>query len=157
MLAEQHDRVDMTVLATFKDYQAFRTPKPKSAASADSLIEVADEPSPSESIGRLSRPRTTLWLTSYSTGFSHRRPRSLERLALRLLRAMGYGGRESLMEHTGKLVTQASTGSCDRTRLVLISSACRRSGTTATRPCTDLRCRSSSGPSKERRPTEASS
>jgi restriction endonuclease Mrr len=83
-------------------------------------------------------------------------PAFLERLALRLLAAMGYGGRESLAEHTGKsgdagldgLVRQDALG------LELIGVQAKRYDRDAT--CSVPRFRGSSARCTERRPVAES-
>jgi restriction system protein len=105
VLAEHPLRVDMTVLFTFPEYQAFRTPKtpsPEDSASPSSEIIAASEISPSEAVGQLIRAADEAVAGELLERVLAQPSAFLERLALRLLRAMGYGGRESLIEHTGK-------------------------------------------------------
>jgi restriction system protein len=106
VLAKNPDRVDMTVLFAFSEYQAFRTPKGPTDADDTTApsIEVlsASEVSPSEAIGRLVRAADAAVAGELLERVLAQPPAFLERLALRLLQAMGYGGRESLAEHTGK-------------------------------------------------------
>ncbi len=105
-LAEHPDRVDMTVLFGFPEYQAFRTPKvtteaDTAVAEATSLIS-ANEVSPSEAVGQLVRAADIELAGDLLDLVLAQPPIFLERLALRLLESMGYGGRESLTEHTGR-------------------------------------------------------
>lgn len=103
VLAKHSERVDMHVLNEFAEYQAFRAPK---AANKDSepakLVELTDELSPSEAVGRLVQAADAAVAAELLERVLAQPPAFLERLALRLLKAMGYGGRESLVEHTGK-------------------------------------------------------
>jgi len=103
VLDASSDRVDMGVLAKFPEYQAFRTPKavPKSE-DTPAIAVVADELSPSEAIGSLVQAADAALARELLDRVLAQPPAFLERLALRLLKAMGYGGRESLLEHTGK-------------------------------------------------------
>ncbi|MDG4789182.1 restriction endonuclease [Micromonospora sp. WMMD1102] len=105
VLAKNPQRVDMTLLFTFPEYQAFRTPKTSSpddpADPADEAI-TASEISPSEAVGQLVRAADAAVASELLERVLAQPPAFLERLALRLLQAMGYGGRESLTEHTGK-------------------------------------------------------
>jgi restriction system protein len=103
VLATHADRVDMTVLAEFEDYQKFRKRKPKSVGNAEAAVQIAaDELSPSEAVGRLVEAADEGVADDLLERLLAQPPAFLERLALRLLKAMGYGGRESLLEHTGK-------------------------------------------------------
>jgi restriction system protein len=103
VLRKHPDRVDMSVLSGFADYREFRTPRtlPKTDTSA-AVATVADELSPSEAIGSLVQQADDALASELLDRVLQQPPAFLERLALRLLRAMGYGGRESLLEHTGK-------------------------------------------------------
>lgn len=103
VLAQHTKRVDMSVLATFSEYQTFRAhkPTPKDSGSAG-VATVTDELSPSEAVGSLVQAADSAVAAELLDRVLAQPPAFLERLALRLLRAMGYGGRESLLEHTGK-------------------------------------------------------
>lgn len=105
VLAANPDRVDMTVLMQFPEYQAFRAPK---AADVEDpltppVAEIsASEISPSEAVGQMIRAADTAVAEELLERILAQPPAFLERVSLRLLQAMGYGGRESLAEHTGK-------------------------------------------------------
>jgi restriction system protein len=96
----------MTVLFAFPEYQVFRTPKHPITAddpatlSGDSVT--AGDVSPSEAVGQLIRAADSAVAGELLERVLAQPPAFLERLALRLLQAMGYGGRESLAEHTGR-------------------------------------------------------
>ncbi len=103
VLAENPERLDMHVLNGFAEYQAFRAPKAVSKGSEETkLVELADELSPSEAVGRLVQAADSAVAAELLERVLVQPPAFLERLSLRLLKAMGYGGRESLVEHTGK-------------------------------------------------------
>ncbi len=105
VLAEHVDRVDMGVLLAFPEYQAFRSSSKATATDAapDAPAPAADaHVSPSEAVGQLIRAADAAVAVELLERILAQPPAFLERLSLRLLQAMGYGGRESLAEHTGK-------------------------------------------------------
>jgi restriction system protein len=106
VLAKNADRVDMNVLLTFPEYQEFRTPMVVATAleSATSSAEevVATELSPVEAVANIIQLDNDELAKEILDLILAQPPSFLERLALRLLAAMGYGGREGLTEHTGK-------------------------------------------------------
>lgn len=104
VLAKHGERVDMSVLATFPEYRAFRFASPKSTKNepTDDLAKLVDELSPSEAVGRLVESADASVAAELLDRVYAQPPAFLERLALRLLAAMGYGGREALVEHTGR-------------------------------------------------------
>jgi restriction system protein len=101
VLLDHSDRVDMSVLNTFEEYRVFRAVK-RAKQEAGSPGVVTDEVSPSEAIGTLIAESDEALAADLLTRILAQPPVFLETLALRLLRAMGYGGRESLLEHTGQ-------------------------------------------------------
>lgn len=103
VLEAHPDRVDMAVLLAFAEYRAFRTPKAVDMAITDvAITTVVDELSPSEAVGSLIQAADAAVAGDLLDRVLAQPPAFLERLALRLLKALGYGGRESLLEHTGK-------------------------------------------------------
>lgn len=103
VLVAHPKRVDMNVLSGFPEYREFRTPKSLSTlAETDVAGTSSDELSPSEAIGRLVESADAALADDLLDRILGQPPAFLERLALRLLKAMGYGGREQLLEHTGK-------------------------------------------------------
>jgi restriction system protein len=120
VLARNPQRVDMTVLFMFPEYQAFRTPKVSQDDPAGQEAQfarrvdgewwdvspatevIASEVSPSEAVGQLVDAADAAVASELLERVLAQPPAFLERLSLRLLQAMGYGGRESLTEHTGK-------------------------------------------------------
>jgi restriction system protein len=101
VLKEHPDRVDMSVLAQFPEYQEFRTRKSEKHAEK-SLDVVSDELSPSEAVGAIVEESYDTLAAELLDRILAQTPTFLETLSLKLLRAMGYGGREALLEHTGK-------------------------------------------------------
>jgi restriction system protein len=101
VLQEHPDRVDLHVLQQFPEYQDFRTRKSEKGAEK-SVSVVSDELSPSEAVGALVEDSYDTLAEELLDRILAQPPAFLETLSLRLLRAMGYGGRESLLEHTGK-------------------------------------------------------
>ena len=101
VLQNHPDRVDMAVLSQFPEYQEFRARK-SGKQLEKSVAVVADEVSPSESIGQIVEESYDELAAELLDRILAQPPAFLETLSLKLLRAMGYGGRESLLDHTGK-------------------------------------------------------
>ncbi|CAM3739241.1 winged helix-turn-helix domain-containing protein [Smaragdicoccus niigatensis] len=101
VLATHPARVDTTVLIEFPEYIAFTTRK-NSKNPKDPVVVVSQELSPSESIGAIVEDSYDSLAEELLDRILAQSPTFLETLSLKLLRAMGYGGREALMEHTGK-------------------------------------------------------
>ena len=101
VLREHPDRVDMSVLFQFPEYRDFRSRKSETHAEK-SVSDVSDELSPSEAVGVLVEDSYGALAAELLDRILAQPPAFLETLSLKLLRAMGYGGRESLLEHTGK-------------------------------------------------------
>lgn len=103
VLKEHPDRVDMSVLAQFPEYQDFRSRKSEKHPDDDSTRNVVSvDVSPSEAVGALVEDSYDTLADELLDRILAQPPIFLETLSLKLLRAMGYGGRESLLEHTGK-------------------------------------------------------
>src|SRR5680860_1307113 len=102
VLDQHRDRVDMTVLSNFPEYVTFRESKVQVTEAAGPSSSAAVEVSPSEAVGNLIGRADEEVAADLLERVLAQPPAFLERLALRLLRAMGYGGREALLEHTGK-------------------------------------------------------
>jgi restriction system protein len=101
VLKQHPDRVDLHVLQRFPEYQEFRSRK------SDKHIEqavsvVSDEVSPSEAVNAIVEDSYDALAAELLDRILAQPPTFLEALSLKLLQAMGYGGRESLAEHTGK-------------------------------------------------------
>jgi restriction system protein len=106
VLADNPDRVDTAVLLAFPEYQNFRMPEvapgDEGSAEAAATAVASAEVSPSEAMEALLKGADRAVAGELLERILAQPPAFLERLALRLLAAMGYGGRESLTEHTGK-------------------------------------------------------
>ena len=102
VLQEHPERVDLRVLQGFPEYQEFRTRKSEKSEQKSVTVVVSDELSPSEAVGALVEDSYDTLAAELLDRILLQPPAFLETLALKLLRAMGYGGRESLLEHTGK-------------------------------------------------------
>ena len=98
-------RVDMGVLNQFPEYVDFR--KRKHVDGSDAELSPASDLPPSEAMAKLTAEADAevagdLLLRILLLRILQMPPAFLERLALHLLRAMGYGGKDSALEHTGK-------------------------------------------------------
>ena len=101
VLKEHPERVDMGVLIQFPEYQEFRARKNEKNV-AETVSVVSDEVSPSESMAEIVEDSYNALAAELLDMILAQPSTFLETLALKLLRAMGYGGREALLEHTGK-------------------------------------------------------
>lgn len=88
VLAAHPDRVDMTVLSEFPEYQAFRSRKGGKHLEK-SVAVVADEVSPSESIGQIVEESYDELAAELLDRILAQPSTFLETLSLKLLRAMG--------------------------------------------------------------------
>lgn len=103
VLKAHPERVDMSVLNDFEEYREFRAVKhAKAEHEVAKVAVVVDDVSPSEAVGAIVEDSYKELGDDLLDRILAQPPVFLETLALRLLRAMGYGGRESLLEHTGK-------------------------------------------------------
>jgi restriction system protein len=101
VLQDNPERVDLTVLQQFPEWREFRGRKREKHAET-SVSVVSDEVSPSEAVGQLVEDSYDTLAAELLDRILAQSPTFLETLSLKLLSAMGYGGRESLLEHTGK-------------------------------------------------------
>jgi restriction system protein len=101
VLQEHPDRVDLHVLQQFPEYQDFRSRKSDKQVEK-SVSVVSDEVSPSEAINAIVEDSYDTLAAELLDRILAQPSTFLESLSLKLLQAMGYGGRESLTEHTGK-------------------------------------------------------
>lgn len=101
VLQEHPERVDMAVLMQFPEYRAFRNRK-RDKHIEEPVSVVSDELSPSEAIAGIVEDSYDTLAAELLDRILAQSTRFLEALSLKLLQAMGYGGRESLAEHTGK-------------------------------------------------------
>jgi restriction system protein len=101
VLQDNPERVDLAVLQQFPEYQEFRARKREKHVEKSVAI-VSEEVSPSEAVGQLVEDSYDALAAELLDRILAQSPTFLEKLSLKLLSAMGYGGRESLSEHTGK-------------------------------------------------------
>ncbi len=101
VLRDNPTRVDMNILNTFDEYRAFRAVNRGRREQHVPAI-ATDEVSPLEAIGAIIEESDQALATDILARVAAQPPVFLETLSLRLLQAMGYGGRESLLEHTGQ-------------------------------------------------------
>lgn len=106
VLTANPSRVDMNVLSTFPEYLEFRSSKAivdsESVTPAEAVTSAATELSHEEAVGNIIEIANADLGRDLLDAILAQPPVFLERLALRLLAAMGYGGREALTEHTGR-------------------------------------------------------
>lgn len=93
-------RIDMKVLATFPEYARFRagglTPPP-----VEAVVQPAHVDTPNDAVAALIDAAHEALAADLLARVYERPPKFLERTALALLQAMGYGGREGGFDHTG--------------------------------------------------------
>jgi restriction system protein len=106
VLGEHLDRIDNKVLARFPEFLAFRARRAEkgeaAAAPGDPISLGVAALSPTEAIDRLISDADDAVAAELLDRVLAEAPLFLERLSLLLLRAMGYGGREALLTHTGR-------------------------------------------------------
>lgn len=102
VLQDNPERVDMAVLQQFPEYQEFRARRREKHDDGKPVTIPTDEVSPSEAIGRLVEDSYDSLAAELLDRILAQPPVFLETLSLKLLGKMGYGGKESLLEHTGK-------------------------------------------------------
>jgi len=106
ILRAHPDRVDNRVLQQFPEFLEFksrRTDKAAPAISRDDPPPAVDEVlSPTEAIERLVQDADGAVAAELLDRVLAQPPEFLETLALHLLQALGYGGKEALLAHTGK-------------------------------------------------------
>jgi restriction system protein len=106
VLDAQPDRVDNKVLAQFPEFLEFKTRRNEKGEPVGTQGETQSTAvaalSPTEAIERLITDADDAVAAELLDRVLAQAPAFLERLSLRLLRAMGYGGKEALLTHTGK-------------------------------------------------------
>ena len=100
-LLDHPERVDLSVLGPFPECVAFRAIRHEEHEGVGTSV-VSTNVSPSEAIGALVEDSNATLAADLLERVLAQPPVFLETLALKLLAAMGYGGRESLLEHTGQ-------------------------------------------------------
>ena len=105
VLAKHPDRVDMAVLAQFPEYVEFRSRsgrQPRKEPIGRPAPKVATEHlSPNEAITEVIDEAHSTVAGDLLARILARPPQCLERLILKLLVSMGYGGLEAATEHLG--------------------------------------------------------
>ena len=149
VLAKHPDRVDMGVLAQFPEYVEFRSRsgrQPRKEPSGRPAPEVPTEHlSPNEAITEVIDEAHSTVAGDLLARILARPPQFLERLILKLLVSMGYGGLEAATEHLGGPGTKGLTGSSAKTCSALMWSMCRPSATPPTARSVGLTFRGSWG------------
>lgn len=102
VLRDHPDRVDVAVLSEFPEYLEFRARRSDRTQADPETGAAAGDLSPSEAVGAIVEDSYDALAEELLDRILAQPPTFLEMLALKLLRAMGYGGREALVEHTGK-------------------------------------------------------
>jgi restriction system protein len=106
VLQEHSERVDNKVLEQFPEFLEFKARRSEKGEPTGSHGETdaasVSALSPTEAIERLVSDADDAVAADLLDRVLAQAPAFLERLSLRLLRAMGYGGREALLTHTGR-------------------------------------------------------
>jgi len=97
-LSDHPERVTLSVLGTFPEYVAFRAIRHEEHEGVGTSVVST----PSEAIGALVEDSNAALAADLLERVLAQPPVLLETLILKLLAAMGYGGRESLLEHTSQ-------------------------------------------------------
>jgi restriction system protein len=108
VLTEHPDRIDNYILARFEEFQAFKS-RASGAQSqrgrrsqANDIAQAAESATPLESIETAVDEANTAVAAELLDRIIEREPMFLERLVLRVLTRMGYGGATGVSEHLGK-------------------------------------------------------
>lgn len=101
VLAEYPERVDLTVLGQFAEFNDFRNRTRRSEQTADPLDGITEAP-PRETVAAAVAEANAAVAEEILERVREREPAFLERLVLDLLSAMGYAGAVGSAEHTGK-------------------------------------------------------
>lgn len=102
VLAKRPDRVDNRLLSRFPEFQEFRGRTRGPRAERDEANGADPETTPAEAISLAVQENTEALASELLRRVHKQEPEFLERLVLRLLTAMGYGGRENAAEHLGR-------------------------------------------------------
>lgn len=103
VLARYPDRVDRKVLATFPEYVAFmKATRSKGKPEVAAVDDLGSHLTPSDAMQQAMDEANSALQTDLLERVYAKPPEFLERLALDLMEAMGYGGQEGRFEHTGK-------------------------------------------------------
>jgi restriction system protein len=105
VLAKHPDRVDMSVLAQFPEYREFRSRSRRHTGKQPATRPAPEEPTehlaPTEAITEVIEEAHSTVAGDLLARILQRPPQFLERLVLKLLVSMGYGGLEAVTEHLG--------------------------------------------------------
>jgi restriction system protein len=106
VLDAHQQRIDGKVLAQFPEFLEFKSRRNEKGEPVDTREDAPSSTvaalSPTEAIDRLITDADDAVAAELLDRVLAQSPAFLERLSLRLLRAMGYGGKEALLTHTGK-------------------------------------------------------
>jgi restriction system protein len=139
------DRVDNKVLEQFPEFLEFKSRRsekgePVGTHGESSSASVA-RLSPTEAIERLLSDADDAVAAELLDRVLAQSPAFLERLSLQLLQAMGYGGKEALLTHTGRPGDAGLDGIIRQDALASTWSESRPRGTSASPRCSGPRCR----------------
>lgn len=105
VLAGNPARVDTSFLSRFEEFQEFLNRSKSSAGSGlqrASSVGLVSDGTPFEAVSAAVQESVAALATEILERVSAQEPVFLERLVITLLSAMGYGGREGAVEHTGR-------------------------------------------------------
>jgi restriction system protein len=107
-LSDNPDSLNLKVLGQYPGFQEFVTNSSSKkaavapqAAAVVAPVEEAEDQTPNEAIAAIVADVEASLAADLLDRVYAKPPEFLEHLALRLLRAMGYGGRQALLDHTG--------------------------------------------------------
>lgn len=108
VLRDHPERVDNSVLDLFEEFREFRSrdappPRPRSEATAQAVLPVADDATPEERAASAYRELRAALASDVLERISEQSAEFFEQVVLDVLQAMGYGGsREDAAERLGK-------------------------------------------------------
>lgn len=102
VLSKKPDRVDNRLLSRFPEFQEFRGRTRGPRTDPGDANGVSLETTPAEAISLAVQENAEALASELLQRVHKQEPEFLERLVLRLLTAMGYGGRENAAEHLGR-------------------------------------------------------
>jgi restriction system protein len=142
------------LLGAFPEYVAFRAIRHEEHEGVGTSV-VSTDVAPSEATGALVEDSNATLAADLLERVLAQPPVFLETLALKLLAAMGYRGRESLLEHTGQPGDAGLDGLVRQDALGLDLLGCRQRGATRTTRFNAPRCKDSSEHCRAPKPTGA--
>lgn len=102
VLTDYPDRVDLRVLHTFPEFLAFRNANKTNEEVTPIATTEVSELTPSDAMQQALDEANSALGTDLLERVYAKPPEFLEKLALDLMQAMGYGGTEGRLDHTGK-------------------------------------------------------